>query len=195
MEKLMQLETEYKQEKGEFREQIKFVYQIPSLLLLINSAVIGVSFGYLKDNIIAQCILLSFGLLLSFTLFINVRLTIATQADSIMKMSTILRQISDIEKERTRYEAQSLLILWPLNWFVICIIAMCIGLYSLFTYTIVEWFISDPINNFVANTSTAIFVVIIGAIVTLFMIYIIIQIIGWFMVDRKIGVFKERTYL
>jgi uncharacterized membrane protein len=51
----------------------RHLWQVPSITILITSAIIGVAFGYLKNALLPSSIVLLFGMVLSFSMFIAVK--------------------------------------------------------------------------------------------------------------------------
>jgi len=67
------LRIQYHQCIENYRMFDRHVWQVPSVTILIASAIVGVAFGYLKDALIASSILLLSGMILSFSMFIAVK--------------------------------------------------------------------------------------------------------------------------
>jgi uncharacterized membrane protein len=88
------LRIQYQQCIENFRMWDRHVWQVPSVVILINSAIIGVAFGYLKDALIPSSMLLLFGMILSFSMFIAVKKYRFFQYHAIERMRAIERQLS-----------------------------------------------------------------------------------------------------
>ena len=67
------LRIQYQQCIENYRMEDRHVWQVPSVVILIASAIIGVAFGYSKNALIPSSILLLFGMILSFSMFIAVK--------------------------------------------------------------------------------------------------------------------------
>jgi len=72
----------------------RHLWQVPSVTILIASAIVGVAFGYLKDALIPSSILLAFGMILSFTMYIVVGKSRFFQYYMIEKMRKIEEELS-----------------------------------------------------------------------------------------------------
>lgn len=67
------LRIQYQQCIEQYRMLDRHIWQVPSVTILIASAIIGVAFGYLRNAPIPSSILLAFGMILSFTMYIVVK--------------------------------------------------------------------------------------------------------------------------
>lgn len=83
------LRNQYQQCIEHYRMLDRHTWQVPSVTILIASAIVGVAFGYLKDAPIPSSILLAFGMILSFSMYIAVRKARFFQYYMIEKMRKI----------------------------------------------------------------------------------------------------------
>ncbi|RLC63021.1 MAG: hypothetical protein DRI01_05905 [Chloroflexi bacterium] len=67
------LRIQYQQCIEHYRMLDRHIWQVPSVTIAIVSAIVGVAFVYLKDALIPSGILLAFGMILSFTMYIVVK--------------------------------------------------------------------------------------------------------------------------
>ncbi len=176
-----------------YRTQDKYLWQVPSLLLLINSAIFGVIYGLLGNQIIVISILLLFGTMISFTMLVTV-----TKHRYFQKCA--IHYIKELDEGYQLKEVGSLLItneaknkqpignkltkLSAGNWTIYSIITMFIGLMGVFYYSLYEWYIENNVvgDEFryipISKTGWALFVFAI--IATAFFIFGMIFISQWF---------------
>lgn len=67
------LRIQYHECLENYRMLDRHVWQVPSIAILITSAIVGVSFGYLRDERLASIILLVLGICLSLSMFLTVK--------------------------------------------------------------------------------------------------------------------------
>ena len=88
------LRIQYQQCIENYRMLDRHVWQVPSVTILIASAILGVAFGYLKDTLIPSSIVLLFGMILSFSMFIAVKKYRFFQYYMIKRMRKIEKELS-----------------------------------------------------------------------------------------------------
>jgi uncharacterized membrane protein YfcA len=88
------LRIQYQQCFEQYRMLNRHLWQIPSVTILIASAIVGVAFGYLRTALIPSSILLAFGMILSFTMYIVVGKSRFFQYYMIEKMRKIEEELS-----------------------------------------------------------------------------------------------------
>jgi len=87
------LRIQYQQCIENYRLFDRHVWQVPSVTILIGSAIVGVAFGPLKDDLIASTILLLFGIMMSFSMFIAVKKYRFFQYYAIERMRKIEKEL------------------------------------------------------------------------------------------------------
>ena len=107
------LRIQYQQCVENYRMWDRHVWQVPSVVILIGSAIIGVAFGYLKHALIPSSMLLLFGMILSFSMFVAVKKYRFFQYHAIERMRAIEKQLS-LEPMRLVTEEDGM---DPKNWF------------------------------------------------------------------------------
>ncbi len=87
------LRMQYQQCVANYRMWDRHVWQVPSVVILIGSAILGVAFGYLKGALIPSSMLLLFGMILSFSMFVAVKKYRFFQHHAIERMRAIENQL------------------------------------------------------------------------------------------------------
>ncbi len=67
------LRVQYQQGLENYRLEDRHLWQVPSITILIISAIVVAAFNYLSSNTLVSSLLIVFGIILSFTMFIAVR--------------------------------------------------------------------------------------------------------------------------
>ena len=88
------LRIQYQQCVENYRMLDRHIWQVPSVTILVASAIVGVAFGYLKDALIASSILLLFGVVLSFSMFVAVKKYRFFQYYTIERLREIEKELS-----------------------------------------------------------------------------------------------------
>jgi len=88
------LGIQYQQCVENYRAFDRHVWQVPSVTILIASGIIGVAFGYLGNALIPSSILLFFGMILSFSMFVAVKKYRFFQFHTIERMREIEQELS-----------------------------------------------------------------------------------------------------
>lgn len=88
------LRIQYQQCIENYRMLDRHVWQVPSVTILIASAIVGVVFSYLKDALIPSSMLLLSGMILSFSMFIAVKKYRFFQYYMIERMRQIEKELS-----------------------------------------------------------------------------------------------------
>jgi len=70
MEDKENLRAQYRECVENYRMWDRHIWQLPSITILIVSAIIGGAFGILKDHLLASCFLLVLGTIFSFSMFV-----------------------------------------------------------------------------------------------------------------------------
>ena len=133
----------------ELKDNVSKFWQVPTLLLTLVSGIFVAIFYSIPNHIFAISVITTFGLLLCFTMYINLRSSITNQINLIKIIKLVRQKIVGVDDKVADKLLPKNLYSKPmtLQWFLICILAMFTGLYGALIYKIVKWFILFGFKN------------------------------------------------